>query len=59
MEDKKILYGHLMSQHRKLTNEIADIKADGFELTEEQKNKIKELEFQVKKIAEQLYVLYQ
>jgi hypothetical protein len=59
MEDKRILHGHLMSEHRRIINEIADIKAEGFELNEEQKRKIQELEFKLKKIAEKLYTLYQ
>jgi hypothetical protein len=59
MEDKRILHGQLMSEHRRLTNEIADIKADGFELNEQQKRTIQELEFKLKKIAEKLYTLYQ
>jgi hypothetical protein len=59
MEDKRILHGQLMSEHRRIINEIADIKADGFELNEEQKRKIQELEFKLKKIAEKLYTLYQ
>jgi hypothetical protein len=59
MEDKRILHGQLMSEHRRIINEIADIKAEGFELNEEQKRKIQELEFKLKKIAEKLYTLYQ
>jgi len=59
MEYKRILHGQLMSEHRRIINEIADIKAEGFELNEEQKRKIQELEFKLKKIAEKLYTLYQ
>ncbi len=58
-ERKRILHEQLMSEHRRLTNEIADIKAESFELNDEQKRKIQELEFKLKKIAEKLYTLYQ
>ena len=58
MEDKRILHGALMEQHRRLTNEIADIKAANFELSEEDRKKIEKLELQVKEVAQKLYVLY-
>lgn len=58
-ERKKILHGQLMSEHRRLTNEISDIKAQSFELNEVQKKRIQVLESEIKRIAEQLYTLYQ
>jgi hypothetical protein len=58
-ERQRILHGQLMSEHRRLTNEISDIKAQSFELNEEQIKRVQMLEMQVKKIAEQLYTLYQ
>lgn len=58
-ERKKILHGQLMSEHRRLTNEISDIKAQSFELNEVQKKRIQVLEAEIKRIAEQLYTLYQ
>ena len=57
-QDGRILQGALMEQHRRIINEIADIKADKFELTEEDKQKISKLESQLKEIAQRLYVLY-
>jgi hypothetical protein len=57
-QDGRILQGALMEQHRRVINEIADIKAEKFELTEEDKQKISKLEFQLKEIAQRLYVLY-
>jgi hypothetical protein len=57
-QDSRILQGALMEQHRRIINEIADIKADKFELTEEDKQKISKLELQLKEIAQRLYVLY-
>ena len=57
-QNKGILQGALMEQHRRIINEIADIKAEKFELTEEDKQKISKLELQLKDIAQRLYVLY-
>ena len=57
-QDGRILQGALMEQHRRVINEIADIKAEKFELTEEDKQKISKLELQLKEIAQRLYVLY-
>ena len=47
-----------MEQHRRIVNEIADIKADNFELNEENKKKIAKLENDLKLVAQRLYVLY-
>lgn len=57
-EDKRLLQGALMEQHRRIVNEIADIKAEKFELTEEDKKKISKLEGDLKLVAQRLYVLY-
>lgn len=57
-KDKRLLQGVLMGQHRRIVNEIADIKADNFELTEENKKKIAKLENDLKLVAQRLYVLY-
>jgi hypothetical protein len=56
--DKKELQGALMEQHRRIINEIADIKAANFELSEEDKSKVTKLESKLKIIAEKLYLLY-
>ena len=44
MQDKRIIHGQLMNEHRKLANEIADIKANSYELNEEEKRKVAELQ---------------
>ena len=56
--DNRQLQGVLMEQHRRIINEIADIKAEKFELTEEDKRKISKLENDLKLVAQRLYVLY-
>ena len=44
--DKIILHGQLMNKHRLISNEIADIKANSYELNEEEKRKVVELQKQ-------------
>jgi hypothetical protein len=56
--DKRIMQGALMEQHRRIINEIADIKAENFELTEDNKKRISKLENDLKLIAQRLYTLY-
>ena len=58
MGDKRELQGKLMNTHRKILNEISEIKATNFELSEEDRKKIEKLELQVKEVAQKLYVLY-
>ena len=58
MEDKRILQGKLMNTHTKILNEISEIKAKNFELSDEDKIKVKKLELQLKLVAESLYNLY-
>ncbi len=54
MEDKRIIHGQLMNEHRKLANEIADIKANSYELNEEEKRKVAELQRQQMLIMKKL-----
>ena len=56
--DKRIMQGALMEQHRRIINEIADIKAENFELSEDNKKRISKLENDLKLIAQRLYTLY-
>jgi hypothetical protein len=58
MQDKRILHGKLMNDHRAIVNEISDIKGENFELNEDQKKQVEKLENQLKFIAEKLYRLY-
>ena len=46
MQDKRILHGQLMNEHRRLSNEISDIKANSYELNEEEKRKVEYLQRQ-------------
>ena len=56
--DKRVIHGKLMNQHRLITNEISDIKASNYELTNEQKEKINQLERELIMIMNQLRNLY-
>ena len=47
MENKRLLYDSLSNQHRLITNQIGDIKAKNFELTEEDKKQIQKLEMRL------------
>ena len=58
MMDKKILHGQLMNQHRIISNEIADIKANSYELNEEEKRKVAELQRQQLIIMKKLENLF-
>jgi hypothetical protein len=46
MQDKRIIHGQLMNEHSRLANEVADIKANSYELNEEEKRKVAELQRQ-------------
>lgn len=57
--DKRVIQGQLMNEHRKILNEISDIRANSSERTiEEDKLKIKQLEMKLKIVAGKLYHLY-
>lgn len=58
MENKRILYDSLSNQHRLITNQIGDIKAKNFELTEEDKKQIQKLEMRLIEIMNQLKSLF-
>jgi hypothetical protein len=44
MQDKRIIHGQLMNEHRRLSNEISDIKANSYELNEQEKKQVDELQ---------------
>ena len=58
MQDKRIVHGQLMNEHRRLANEIADIKANSYELNEEEKRKVAELQRQQLFIMKKLENLF-
>jgi hypothetical protein len=46
MMDKKVMYETLLNEHRRLTNQIADIKANSYELSDEDKKQVDQLQRQ-------------
>jgi hypothetical protein len=54
MQDKRIIHGQLMNEHRRLANEVADIKAESYELNGEQKRRVAELQRQQMLIMKKL-----
>ena len=54
MQDKRIVHGQLMNEHRRLANEVADIKAESYELNDEQKRRVAELQRQQMLIMKKL-----
>jgi len=43
-EQKAQDYGNLLNEHRRLSNQISDIKSENFELNQEQIQKVRTLE---------------
>jgi hypothetical protein len=58
MQNKEIIHGQLMNEHRRLSNEIADIKANSYELNEEEKRKVADLQRRQMVIMKQLENLF-
>lgn len=58
MSDKRMIYESMLNEHRRVQNEIADIKANSFELNEEEKKKVKELETRQVQLMNQMKVLF-
>jgi hypothetical protein len=54
MQDKRIIHGQLMNEHRRLANEVADIKAENYELNDEQKRRVADLQRRQMIIMKQL-----
>lgn len=58
MEQKKLLYESLLNQHRVISNQIGEIKARNFELTEVDKKEITKLETRLIEIMNQMKSLF-
>jgi hypothetical protein len=58
MENKKLMYEHLLNQHRMVSNQIGEIKARNFELTEEDKKEISKLENRLIELMNQMKSLF-
>lgn len=58
MEQKRLLYESLLNQHRTVSNQIGEIKARNFELTEQDKKEITKLETRLIEIMNQMKSLF-
>ena len=56
--NKQLIYESLLNEHRRITNEISDIKANSYELNEEEKKKVKELETNQIQLMNQMKYLF-
>jgi hypothetical protein len=56
--NKQLIYESLLNEHRRITNEISDIKANSYELNEEEKKKVKELETNQVQLMNQMKFLF-
>jgi hypothetical protein len=52
------LYGQLLNEHRRITNEISDIRAANYELPQEDKKKIEELQGRQVTLMNQMKTLF-
>lgn len=51
--DKKLMYETMLNEHRRLTNQILEIKGEHYEMNDDQKRRINELE------KKQIYLMNQ
>jgi len=58
MTNIEVIYGQLLNEHRKVLNEISDINAKSYELNEEEKKKVKELETNQIQLMNQMKSLF-
>jgi len=56
--NKQLIYESLLNEHRRITNEISDIKANSYELNEDEKKKVKELETNQIQLMNQMKFLF-
>lgn len=55
---KQAEYERLLNEHRYVSNQISDIKAESFELNDEQKGRIKKLENRLVDLMNQMKRLF-
>lgn len=58
MKNTKVIYGQLLNEHRRIGNEISDIKANSYELNENEKKMVEELQKIQIQIMNQIKVLF-
>lgn len=58
MANKQIIYETLLNEHRLITNQIADIKASNYDLSDEQKQQIQQLQKRQIELMSRMKVLF-
>ena len=56
--DKKLMYETMLNEHRRLSNQISEIKAENFEMNDEQKKRINELQTRQVHLMNQMKILF-
>ena len=58
MNDKRILYESMLNEHTRIQNQISDIKAESYELNDQQKRDIQVLEKRQVQLMNQIKALF-
>jgi hypothetical protein len=58
MTNKKAIYETILTEHRRITNEISDIKANSYELNDEEKKRVKDLQTRQIQLMNQMKILF-
>lgn len=58
MTNKQVIYETLLNEHRLITNQISDIKANSYELNESEKNKVLELQKRQVELMNRMKILF-
>ena len=58
MTNKQVIYETLLNEHRLITNQISDIKANSYDLNESEKNKVVELQKRQVELMNRIKVLF-
>jgi hypothetical protein len=58
MTNKQVIYETLLNEHRLITNQISDIKANSYDLNESEKNKVVELQKRQVELMNRMKILF-
>lgn len=58
MANKQFIYETMLNEHRRIGNEISDIKANSYELNEEETKKVQELQKRQVELMNRMKILF-
>jgi hypothetical protein len=58
MANKQVIYETMLNEHRRIGNEISDIKANSYELNEEETKKVQELQKRQVELMNRMKMLF-